>query len=76
VYLKVEMEQQAPGSRASNDVYNILLEKVEVDGKTTTLQSKPVRLIRRANPTPPMSPQADLSAINAGTVLDFYGTQP
>ncbi len=76
VYLKVEMERQSPGSRATNDVYNILLEKVEVDGKPIPLQSKPVRLIRRANPAPPLSSQVDPSAINPGTVLDFYGIQP
>jgi hypothetical protein len=76
VYLKVEMEQQSSGSRATNDVYNILPEKVEVDGKTISLQSKPIRLIRRGNSAPPLSPRADVSAINVGTVLDFYGTQP
>jgi hypothetical protein len=75
VYLKVEMERQSAGSRATNDVYNILLEKVTVDGKTIPLQSKPVRLIRRSNMSPPLSPQADYSAINVGTVLDFFGTQ-
>ncbi|HEX3968018.1 MAG TPA: hypothetical protein VHW70_08640 [Edaphobacter sp.] len=76
VSLKVLMEQQSPGSRATNDVYNILLDKVEVDGKTIPLQSKPIRLIRRANTSPPLSSQADYSAINVGTVLNFYGTQP
>ena len=77
VYLKVEMEQQTPGARATNDVYNIVMDKVEVDGKTILLQSKPVRLIRRGNAGQPMGPRGDAStAINVGTVLDFFGTQP
>jgi hypothetical protein len=76
VYLKVELEQQSAGGRASNDVYSILLDKVEVEGKTFPLPSKSVRLVRRANVASPANPQADYSAINAGTVLNFFGTQP
>ncbi len=64
------MEQQSAGSRAANDVYNILLERVEVNGKTISLQSKPIRMIRRASSSAPSSPRGDFSAISAGTVLN------
>ncbi len=65
VYMKVAMDQKEPGTRYAMDTYSLLMQRVEVDGKTIALQAKPLQFMRR--------PKA---AVNAGTVLDFYGTQP
>jgi hypothetical protein len=65
VYMKVEMDQKEPGTRNAMNTYSLLMQRVEVDGKPVALQAKPLQFMRRPN-----------GAVNAGTVLDFYGTQP
>ncbi len=47
------------------DTYRLLMQRVEVDGKPIALQAKPLQFMRRPS-----------GAVIAGTVLDFYGTQP
>ena len=59
--MKVAMEQKAPGTREAMDTYNLLMQRVEVDGKAIPLQAKPLQFMRRPN-----------GALNVGTVLDFY----
>jgi hypothetical protein len=65
VYMKVAMDQKEPGTRNAMDTYSLLMQRVEVDGRPVALQAKPLQFTRRPN-----------GAVNAGSVLDFYGTQP
>jgi hypothetical protein len=65
VYMKVAMNQKEPGTPNAMDTYSLQMQRVEVDGKTLALQAKPLQFMRRPS-----------AALNAGTVLDFYGTQP
>ena len=65
VYMKVEMDQKEPGTRNAMNTFSLQMQRVELDGKPIALQAKPLQFMRRPN-----------GAVNAGTVLDFYGTQP
>ncbi|HEY4338918.1 MAG TPA: hypothetical protein VGM97_03130 [Steroidobacteraceae bacterium] len=65
VYMKVTMDQKAPGTRNAMDTYSLVMEKVEVDGRAIPLQAKPLQFMRRPS-----------AALNAGTVLNFDAAQP